>query len=148
MSDEKKRRVALVTGASKGIGRGIAHALADAGWDIAINYRSDLDGAEETAEQVRKRDRTAWVIAADVGKASEVSSMFSQLDTQAGRIDLLVNNAGVQTWGLGSRTVRGGLESYDRYESKGRFLVYASSSSPDESPGGWRRCDQHWLRSQ
>lgn len=90
--------VALVTGASKGIGRGIAYGLADAGWNIAINYRSDHAGAEQTAGEVQRRGRKAWLLAGDVGKKSDVDAMFAQLDRDAGRIDAMVNNAGVQTW--------------------------------------------------
>ncbi len=91
-------RVALVTGASKGIGRGIALGLADAGWDVAINYNRDATGAEETAGAVRERGRRAWILPGDVGFADQTTRMFEQLRSEAGRLDLLVNNAGVQTF--------------------------------------------------
>jgi len=98
MNKERRRRVALVTGASKGIGRGVAVGLANGGWDVAINYRSDRDGAEETAASVSSAGGTAWLVAGNVGDSKDVESMFAQPDDEAGRLDLLVNNAGVQTW--------------------------------------------------
>ena len=90
--------VALVTGASKGVGRGIALGLAAAGWDVVINYGRDAKGARETAAEVRKRGQRSWIIQADVGGSREVRAMFAKIDKQIGRLDLLVNNAGVQTW--------------------------------------------------
>lgn len=96
MSDAVK--VALVTGASKGVGRGIALGLAKAGWDVAINYNGDQAGAEETAAGVKSEGRRAWTIKGDVGYKDQVEAMFAELDQAAGQIDLLVNNAGVQTW--------------------------------------------------
>ena len=96
MSNEDK--VALVTGASKGIGRGIAIGLADAGWDVAVNYNRDQDGAEQTAAAVRSSGRQAWILQADVGYSGQVASMFDALRQATERLDLLVNNAGVQTF--------------------------------------------------
>src|SRR5262245_5520095 len=87
-------RAALVTGASRGIGRGIALALAQAGADIVVNYRSDAAGAEATASLVEDAGARALVIQADVGIESEVDAMFEHLLATFGRIDVLVNNAG------------------------------------------------------
>lgn len=85
---------ALVTGASSGIGQGIAVALAAAGADVAVNYRSNLDGAEETARRVREFGRRALVIKADVGDPGQVAAMFRRFDDEMGPIDILVANAG------------------------------------------------------
>ncbi|MEO8493929.1 MAG: 3-oxoacyl-ACP reductase family protein [Planctomycetota bacterium] len=93
-----KDKVALVTGASKGIGRGIAYGLAEAGWNIVVNYHRDQAGAEETAEHVRELGARSWTIQADAGYGEQVTAMFDKLRTEAGRLDLLVNNAGVQTF--------------------------------------------------
>jgi len=80
------------------VGRGIALELARQGCDIAVNYRSDRTGADETAEQIRTIGRQALVVAADVGKAAEVDTMFRTVSDTFGKIDILVNNAGIQTW--------------------------------------------------
>ena len=92
-----QQHLALVTGASKGVGRGIAIGLATAGWDVAVNYNGDREGAEATAAAVREQGSQAWVLQADVGRADQVSAMFNELEG-AGQLHLLVNNAGVQTW--------------------------------------------------
>jgi glucose 1-dehydrogenase len=88
-------KVALVTGASSGIGRGIAEALARAGADLTINHHGDLAGAEETAARVRAAGRRALIVGADVGSPAEVERMFAELDATFGRFDILVNNAGI-----------------------------------------------------
>ena len=87
---------ALVTGASKGIGRGIAAALARAGVDVAVNYFSDREGAEAAAEQVREAGRRALVVAADVSVEGQVQAMFAEMIESFGRIDILINNSGIQ----------------------------------------------------
>ncbi len=89
--DEK---IALVTGASSGIGQGIAAALAAAGADVAVNYRSHADGAEETAQRVRAAGRRALTVRADVGQPADVEAMFRRVDDELGPIDILVANAG------------------------------------------------------
>lgn len=85
---------ALVTGASSGIGSGIAVALAEAGADVAINYRHNSVGAEETAAQVRAHGRQPLLLQADVGYEDQVEAMFAAFDAAFGDIDILVSNAG------------------------------------------------------
>jgi glucose 1-dehydrogenase len=85
---------ALVTGASSGIGRAIALALAAAGADVAINYRSNAAGAEETARQVHETGHRSLTIQADVGDPVQVATMFGRFDAELGSIDILVANAG------------------------------------------------------
>jgi NAD(P)-dependent dehydrogenase (short-subunit alcohol dehydrogenase family) len=91
-------RAALVTGASKGVGKGIALELARAGCDIAVNYNSDTPGAEATAAEIRTIGRTAYIIQGDVGSAADVDRMFASIDEKFPKLQILVNNAGVQTW--------------------------------------------------
>jgi 3-oxoacyl-[acyl-carrier protein] reductase len=88
-------KVAIVTGASKGIGSGIAEALAAAGARVAVNYSSDRKGAERVAQAIVDRGGKARAIGADVSKAAEVARMFKEVDDAFGRLDILVNNAGV-----------------------------------------------------
>ena len=85
---------ALVTGASSGIGRGIAVALAAAGADVAINFWRNRSGAEETARQIREAGRRALVVQADAGDPGQVGAMFRHFDAEIGSIDILVANAG------------------------------------------------------
>ena len=91
-------KIAVVTGGSKGIGRGIALALGEAGFDVAVNYRSDPKGAEVTAEKIRAFGRRALVIQADIGFKPEVDRMFDEVVEKLGTPAVLVNNSGVQTW--------------------------------------------------
>jgi NAD(P)-dependent dehydrogenase (short-subunit alcohol dehydrogenase family) len=91
-------KTALVTGASKGVGKGIALELARSGCDIAVNYNSDAAGAEATAAEVRAVGRRAIAVEADAGVAADVDRMFAEVLGQFPRLDILVNNAGTQTW--------------------------------------------------
>ncbi len=88
-------RVALVTGASRGIGRAIAISLAEAGADVAVNYAGNVQAAEETAEAVRALGRQALLIKADVGDMEQAESMVKQVLEHFGKLDILVNNAGI-----------------------------------------------------
>lgn len=87
---------ALVTGASKGIGQGIAVALAQAGADVLVNYFGDREGAERTAGQVRGTGQKALVVKADVSREDKVREMFASMIEAFGRIDILINNSGIQ----------------------------------------------------
>lgn len=89
-------KVALVTGGSQGIGRGIAVRLAEAGADLVINGRHDDDDVRQTLEQIRAQGRRACFIAADVGVVAECRRLVEQAVEQMGRLDILVNNADVQ----------------------------------------------------
>lgn len=88
-------RVALVTGASRGIGRAIALALAEAGADVAVNYRVRAAPAEETVGAIRSLGRRAVAIQADVSSAKQVADLVQRVEAALGPIDILVNNAGV-----------------------------------------------------
>lgn len=89
-------KVALVTGASRGIGRAIALRLGKSGADVAVNYHVNKEKAEEVSEEIRGMDRESIVIQADVGNSSEVDTMVTQVfQSFQGRLDILVNNAGI-----------------------------------------------------
>lgn len=89
-------KVALVTGSSHGIGRGIAVRLAREGADLIINGRKEDADARETLQQVRAEGRRACFIAADVGEPANCHRLIEQAIESMGRLDILVNNAGVQ----------------------------------------------------
>jgi NAD(P)-dependent dehydrogenase (short-subunit alcohol dehydrogenase family) len=91
-------RYALVTGASKGVGKGIALGLARAGCLVAVNYNSDAAGARAVVAEIREMSRQAFAVQADVGLSAAVDRMFGEVLAEFPRLDILVNNAGVQTW--------------------------------------------------
>lgn len=88
-------RICLVTGASRGIGRAIALGLAEAGGDIAINYRSHGEEAQAVADAVEAMGRRATIVQADVSQSAEVARMVSATEAALGPVDILVNNAGM-----------------------------------------------------
>jgi len=88
-------RVAIVTGASKGIGAAVAKALAAEGAAVAVNYSSGKEGAERVASQITRDGGKAIALQADVSKAAEVKRMFEETKKALGSVDVLVNNAGV-----------------------------------------------------
>ncbi|MFA4029712.1 MAG: hypothetical protein GDYSWBUE_001006 [Candidatus Fervidibacterota bacterium] len=95
MGKELSERVALVTGASRGIGAAIAIRLASDGALVAVNYRQDEEGAMKVVETIQSQGGKAFPIRADVRDASQVSEMFSQVLKRWGKVDILVNNAGI-----------------------------------------------------
>src|SRR5947207_9378455 len=92
-------KVAIVTGASKGIGAGIATALGAAGARVAVNYSADREGAERVAQAITDNGGEAIAVGADVSKAADVARLFKEVDSEFGRLDVLVNNAGVFRFG-------------------------------------------------
>ncbi|MFV2008485.1 MULTISPECIES: 3-ketoacyl-ACP reductase [unclassified Micromonospora] len=88
-------RVAIVTGGSRGIGRGIVLSLAAAGYDVVVNYARNADAARQVGEQVEAVGRRALLVGADVSIAADRQRLVDQTVATFGRIDLLVNNAGV-----------------------------------------------------
>ncbi len=88
-------KVAIVTGASRGIGKQIALTLAKAGANIVINYKQNMDQAEEVANEIRDFGQEALVIKADVSKAEDVEALVKTTLDKFGKIDFLVNNAAV-----------------------------------------------------
>ena len=91
---------ALITGGSRGIGAAVARALAEDGWPVAINYRSDADGAEAVAKEITDSGGTATLIAGDVRDAEALDAAFTSLEEEYGPVLVLVNNAGIRDDGL------------------------------------------------
>jgi glucose 1-dehydrogenase len=89
-------QVAIVTGASSGIGAGVAKALAAEGATVVINYAASPEKAEAILNEVKQNGGEGWTVKADVSKENEVVDMFQQTIKRYGTVDILVNNAGLQ----------------------------------------------------
>lgn len=97
MADQPlKGQKALVTGASSGIGAGVALSLAAAGADVLVNYASSLTGAQKIVDEITAMGRKAIAVKADVASEDDVKAMFGEMLGTFGAIDILVNNAGLQ----------------------------------------------------
>jgi 3-oxoacyl-[acyl-carrier protein] reductase len=94
MTEAESRGIALVTGGSRGIGRGIVLALARDGYDVAINFLSDQTSARELASQVAEMKRRAMIVQTDVTQSDQVSAMVAAVVENLGSPSLLVNNVG------------------------------------------------------
>jgi NAD(P)-dependent dehydrogenase (short-subunit alcohol dehydrogenase family) len=118
-----KNKIALVTGAGKGIGREIAKELAREGADVVLNYSRSATGAEEVAQTIRDEiGRTTLVVQADVSQIAQVEAMVEAVIKKFGKLDILVNNAGI-TYNLDFFEIR--EEDWDRIldvNLKGAFL--------------------------
>src|SRR6187431_2928370 len=90
-----KGKVAVVTGASKGIGAEIAKQLAAEGANVVVNYASSKEGADKVVDEITKRGGKAIAVQADVAKKKDIERLFAETKKSFGRLDVLVNNAGV-----------------------------------------------------
>src|SRR6266545_548195 len=88
-------KVAVVTGASKGIGAGIAKHLAAEGAAVVVNYASSKEGADKVVDEITKRGGKAIAVQADVAKRKDIERLFAETKKAFGQLDILVNNAGV-----------------------------------------------------
>ncbi len=95
LSPDLDQRIALVTGASRGIGKAVALMLARAGADVAVNYHERAEEARAVVEAIRALGRRAIAIGADVSSAAAVAAMTQAIAEQLGPVDILVNNAGI-----------------------------------------------------
>jgi 3-oxoacyl-[acyl-carrier protein] reductase len=88
-------KVALVTGASKGIGAGIAKNLGAEGATVVVNYATSREGADRTVAEIVKGGGQAWAVQGDFSKPEEITRTFAEIEKKHGKLDVLVNNAGV-----------------------------------------------------
>ena len=92
-----KGKTAIITGASRGIGKGIAEVFAEEGADVAVNYTASAQAAEEVANWIRAQGRRAIAVKADVSNRAQVQAMMDRVWSELGPPDILVNNAGIET---------------------------------------------------
>src|ERR1700712_2894181 len=90
-----QNKVAVVTGASKGIGTGIAKHLAAAGASVVVNYASSKSGADKVVAEITAAGGKAIAIQGDVSKQADITNLFAETQKAFGRLDVLVNNAGI-----------------------------------------------------
>ena len=113
--------VALVTGASRGIGASVARTLADAGYAVAVNYARSAERAESIAAEIVTSGGSAVAVQADVSDADAVAEMFAAVTAELGPVSVLVNNAGITEDGL---LLRMGVDQWDRVLSTNLRSVY------------------------
>ncbi|NBB31551.1 SDR family NAD(P)-dependent oxidoreductase [Cellulophaga sp. BC115SP] len=143
-------KVAIVTGASKGIGASIAKYFAAEGAKVVVNYASSKEGAEKVVTSITENGGTAIAIKADVSKATEVSQLFEETKNAFGQVDILVNNAGIyqfspiETFSEDSfhqqfnTNVLGSLltikEAVKQFDEKGGVIINISSGASTTPP--------------
>ena len=124
MVDQGKGRVALVTGASRGIGRAIALGLADAGFDVVLNDIARQEGELASVQaEIAAKGRRSFVTMADVSRKAEVQAMVEAAIAQAGQIDVVVNNAGILISNSVEQLEEEHWDAVLDVNAKGTFLV-------------------------
>ena len=106
-----ERKVALVTGATRGIGKAIALELADNGYDIVLNYRNANDELKQTQKEIEGKNVNSFLVYGDISKFEDCENIAKQANDEFGRIDVLVNNAGITRDGLIMRMKKEDFES-------------------------------------
>ena len=129
-------KVAVVTGASKGIGAGIAKHFAAEGARVAVNYSSDSKGADRVAQAIIDSDGKAISIGADVSKAADVAQLFNEVDAAFGKLDVLVNNAGIFRFGAFTDITEEGFHVHYNVNVLGLILTVQEAIKRFGAEGG------------
>lgn len=121
-------KTAIVTGASRGIGRSIAKRLASDGFAVVVNYAGNGAQAQEVVNEIRNADGEALAVKADVSQPEEVEQLFKKTIESFGRVDVVVNNAGIMPL---SQIAKGDADTFDKVIAinlRGTFLVLAQAA--------------------
>src|ERR1700746_3092450 len=129
-------KVAIGTGAYKGIGGGIATAFGAAGARVAVNYSSDREGAERVAQTISDNGGEAIGVAPDVSKPADVARLFKEVDSAFGRLDVLVNNAGVFRFGAFGEITEESFHLHDNSNVLGTVLAVQEAIRRFGAAGG------------
>ena len=127
MSEEKLTRAAIVTGGSRGIGRAVCVALAKQGCNVVVNYCHGAEPAEQTAALCRAEGVQAVTVQADVSTAEGCKALFDAAAEAFGRVDVLVNNAGITRDGLLLRMSEADFDAVLNANLKGAFQIGRAS---------------------
>lgn len=131
-------KVALVTGASRGIGRACALRLAQEGCDVAVNYHASPTAAQEVIDAIEGMGRRAIAVGADVASAEDVEAMVAEVEDRLGPVDILVNNAGIHKH---EKSWESSVEDWDRIIGVNLTGAYMTSRllGPGMAERGWGR---------
>lgn len=129
---------ALITGSSRGIGRGIALKLAESGIKVAIHYHQNEEAAKDTLAQVRKRCSDGFIVQADVTRPEQITDMFRKVKTEFGKLDIFVSNARPEASAFFQPPLDITLKQWDTaFDSQAKaFLVGVREALPLMSDGG------------
>ena len=127
---ENDKKIALVTGGSRGIGAAIARRLAADGFHVIVNYNGSAGKAEALCEEIHSKGGSAESLQADVSKKEEVEAMFSSILQAHSHLDVLVNNAGITRDGLLLRMSEADFEQVLNTNLKGAFLCLQAAVRP------------------
>jgi 3-oxoacyl-[acyl-carrier protein] reductase len=129
------KKSAIVTGASRGIGRAVANRLAKDGFAVVVNYVNNAAEAEEVVAEIKKNGGEAVAIKADVGNATDVEQLFAETLKRFGSVDVVVNNSGIMPL---SPIGKGDVEAFDKVIAtnlRGTFLVFAQAAQHISADG-------------
>ena len=130
-------KVALVTGAGAGIGRAIALAMAEAGAAVAA-ADIDADAAQRTADQAASNTRRAWAVQVDCGEVAQIDAMVARTVAELGRLDIIVNNAGVTRYSYIMDLTEADWDRIHRVNAKGVFFCLQRAAREMIPQGGGR----------
>ncbi len=134
-----KSKHALITGASRGIGRGIALKLAEDGAQIAVHYYQNEAAAQDTLAEIRKRSSDGFVVQADVCRMDEIARMIGEVRTQFGKLDIFVANARPEVPEFFEPTMSIALAQWDAaFDSQGKAFLVAVREASALMPDGGR----------
>jgi 3-oxoacyl-[acyl-carrier protein] reductase len=128
-------RTAIVTGASRGIGRAVAKRLSKDGFDVAVNYASNAKEADTVVTEIQSSGGRAMAIRADVGNAADVENLFAEALKAYGSVDVAVNNSGIMPLSPIGKADVGTFDKVIQTNLRGAFLVMAQAAQ-QVSPGG------------
>ncbi len=129
-------KIAVVTGASKGIGAGIAKALAAAGATVVVNYSTSKEGADRVVTEIGKSGGKAVAIGGNVAKSAEIDALFAQTKKRFGKVDVLVNNAGVYAFSPLEAITEEAINTMFDVNVKGLLLATKAAAALFPAEGG------------